>query len=114
MTQYVQRQAEPKNGFGIAALCLAIPGLVFGLVPLTGFLAAVCGGLALIFGLLGYGRAKRGQASNRKMSVISSILGATAVALGIWGMTIVFDTVEEIDKEFDRIGTELNESIDIE
>ena len=37
--------AAPRNGFSITALALALSGLVFGLVPFTGFLALMLGAL---------------------------------------------------------------------
>ncbi len=98
---------QQRNGFGITALCLAIAGLVFGLVPLTGFIAVILGALALLFGLLGLGRVRRREATNKKMAITASILGAGALALGVWGVTIVFNTVEEVDKEFQQIEQEM-------
>lgn len=91
-----RQQAAPRNGFGITALCLALAGLVLGLVPFTGFLAAILGALALLFGLLGLGRVRKGVATNKKMSIFGAVLGAGALALGIWGMTIVFGAVDDL------------------
>lgn len=109
MAQHIQ---EPKNGFGIAALCLAVSGLVFGLVPLTGFLALICGALAVIFGLLGRGRAKRKVASNKKMSTFSTILGVGAIGLGILGMSIVFNAVDELDRELKMVDEEISNQLE--
>lgn len=106
------RRAEPKNGFGIAALCLAASGLVFGLIPLTGFIALICGVLAVIFGLLGRGRAKRKVATNKKMATASTILGVGAIGLGILGMSIVFNTVDELDKELKKTGEEISSQLE--
>lgn len=106
------RRVEPKNGFGIAALCLAIPGLVFGLVPLTGFIALICGALAVIFGLLGHGRARRKVATNKGMAITSTILGVGAIGLGILGMSIVFNTVDELDKELKKTGEEISSQLE--
>lgn len=108
----VQHTQEPKNGFGIAALCLAVSGLVFGLVPLTGFVALICGALAVIFGLLGRGRAKRKVASNKKMSTFSTILGVGAVGLGILGMSIVFNAVDELDRELKMVDEEISSQLE--
>lgn len=109
MTTHVQ---EPKNSFGIAALCLAITGLVFGLVPLTGFIALICGALAVIFGLLGRGRAKRKVATNKKMATASAILGVGAIGLGILGMSIVFNAVDELDRELKVIDEEISNQLE--
>lgn len=95
---------EPRNGFGITALVLAIIGLVFGIVPLTGFLAAILGALAILFGLLGLGRVRRGRATNKVMSWIGTLLGIGALALGIWGMVIVFSGLNELGNELEEIG----------
>src|SRR5690606_10626059 len=64
-----------RNGFGITALVLALVGAVFGIVPLTGFIALILGGLAVVFGLLGIARTRKGIATNRVMSIISTVLG---------------------------------------
>lgn len=96
--------SEPRNGFGIAALALAIVGLVFGLIPLTGFLALILGAIAVLFGLLGFGRVRKGIASNKVMSLAGTALGAVAVVLGIWGMTIVFGAVDDLASEFESLG----------
>lgn len=106
------RRVEPKNGFGIAALCLAIPGLVFGLVPLTGFIALICGALAVIFGLLGHGRARRKVATNKGMAITSTILGVGAIGLGILGMSIVFNAVDELDNELKKTGEEITSQLE--
>jgi hypothetical protein len=86
----------PRNGFGITALCLALAGLVFGLVPFTGFIALILGAMAVLFGLLGLSRVAKGLANNRKMSIVGTVLGAGAVALGIWGIVIVFNAVDDL------------------
>lgn len=96
-------QATEKNGFGITALCLAIPGLVFGFIPLTGFVALILGALALIFGLLGVARVRKGMATNRVMSWVGTILAVGAIALGIWGITIVFQATDQFVRDMDRI-----------
>ncbi|WP_185981596.1 DUF4352 domain-containing protein [Skermania sp. ID1734] len=94
-----------RNGFGITALVLAIIGLVFGLVPLTGFIALILGLLAILFGVLGFGRVRRGIASNRVMSGFGIGIGAVATALGVWGMTIFFNAVDDISHAFDDVGS---------
>jgi hypothetical protein len=41
------------------------------------------------FGLLGFSRARRGVATNKKMALFGTIAGLIAGALGIWGLVIV-------------------------
>jgi hypothetical protein len=80
-------QPAPRNGFGVTGL-----GLVFGLVPFTGFLALILVLLAVLFGLLGWSRARRGTATNRTMTVLGTVLGIGSIG-------ILFGAVEELGKD---------------
>ena len=90
--------SPPTNGMAVAALVLGIVGVVLGLVPLTGFIALICGILGLIFGFAGYGRAKKG-APHKTMAIWGIVLGGAALVLGIIGLTIVADVVEDLDRQ---------------
>ncbi|WP_228031631.1 DUF4190 domain-containing protein, partial [Streptomyces phyllanthi] len=71
---------EPSNGMGIASLSLGIIGAVlFCLWPL----AIVLGALALIFGVIGHGKARRGEATNPGQALAGMICGAVGIALGL-------------------------------
>lgn len=99
---------SPTNGLAVAALVLGIIGVVFGLLPLTFFIALVCGVLALIFGALGWRKANRG--SGRKgMAIAGFILGLAGLGLGIAGIVIVDDAVTELDRQLQEIETEFGE-----
>lgn len=89
----------PANGLGIAAMVLGIIGVVafcmWGLGVLLGL-------LALIFGIVGHGRAKRGEATNSGMALAGIILGAVSIVFGalflgflIWGVS----QAEDRDRE---------------
>ncbi|MFD0308524.1 DUF4190 domain-containing protein [Streptomyces sp. NPDC127119] len=70
----------PSNGLGTASLVLGIVAAVgFCLWPV----ALVCGILAVIFGAIGRGRARRGQATNAGQALAGIICGAVGVALGV-------------------------------
>lgn len=86
-------QPNTHRGLAIAALVLGIAGIVFGLVPITFFLALAGGTLAIIFGALGrrHGMGKWGLA-----------LGIVAVALGIWGATIVNKAASDLQNYNDQ------------
>ncbi|MGW1605389.1 DUF4190 domain-containing protein [Streptomyces eurythermus] len=79
-------QAPPSNGMGTASL-------VLGILSDVGFLAwplaLVLGILAIIFGALGRGKAKRGEATNPGVALAGLICGATGVVL----VLIVFAVV---------------------
>lgn len=68
----------PKNGLGTAALVLGIIGVV---LSWTVYLGVILGALAIIFGGIGLGRAKRGEATNRGSAMAGLVLGIVAIAL---------------------------------
>jgi hypothetical protein len=69
---------ERRNGFGIAALVLGIVGVLLFWTALGGI---VLGLLAVIFGVLGFRRGRRGVATNGTMAVIGAVLGALALVV---------------------------------
>lgn len=95
--------AAPRNGVGIAALCLGIVGILFGLVPFTGFIAFALGAIGLILGLVGLARARKKVATNRKTAISGTVLSVIAIALGIWGMVIVFTGLNQLAEELNSI-----------
>lgn len=93
----------PRNGLGIAALCLGVVGILFGLVPFTGFIAFGLGAIGLILGLVGLGRARKRVATNLKTAISGTVLSALAVALGIWGMVILFTGLNQLAEDLNAI-----------
>ncbi|MGW7792261.1 MULTISPECIES: DUF4190 domain-containing protein [Streptomyces] len=71
-------QPPPSNGMGTASL-------VLGIISAVGFLmwpvALVLGILALIFGGIGHGRARRGEATNPGVALAGIICGAAGIVL---------------------------------
>lgn len=96
---------EPKNGLGLTALILGLVGLLFGTVPLTGFIAVGLGITGLALGLAGLGRIRHRRATNKKTTITGVIASAAAVAVGIWGITIVFGAFDQLDKDLSSLGT---------
>ena len=70
--------AGPRNGMGTAAL---VCGIVAIPLDLTFYGGVILGILAIIFGGVGLGRAKRGEATNRGAAMAGLILGIVALAL---------------------------------
>lgn len=95
---------QARNGFGVAALVLALVGLVFTLVPITGFIALILGIIAIVFGLVGWGRARRGIATNRKMNHFGTGIGVITAVLGIVGMVMFFNAMSEFGRDMERLG----------
>jgi hypothetical protein len=86
----------PKNGPGLAAAIIAPIGILFGLIPLTGFIAVICGLVAVPLALVGWSRYRYRRASNGRTTVFGLIVGIGALALGIWGISIVFGATNQL------------------
>lgn len=92
-----------RNGFGITALCLAVPGILFGFVPITGFVAIILGALALIFGLLGVSRVRNGLADNKKMSWIATALAVLSLVMGVIATVMFVRITNDFVEDMNRI-----------
>jgi hypothetical protein len=88
-----------RNGLGLAAAIIAPVGILFGLVPLTGFIAVICALVAIPLALAGWSRVRRGRATNGKTAMAGLVLGAGAFVLGVWGITIVFGAVDRLAED---------------
>lgn len=68
----------PRNGRGVAALVLGILALLTSITVVGGILFGV---LALVFGVLGRGRARRQEATNGGMATAGIVLGLLGLLL---------------------------------
>ena len=96
---YVERQA---NGMAVASLVLGIVGAVFGLIPLTFFIALICGVLALIFGAIAWKKANAG-AGRKGMAIAGFILGLVAVGLAFVGIFIIDQAVTDLEENLNNL-----------
>ncbi|MEU5773049.1 DUF4190 domain-containing protein [Streptomyces venezuelae] len=89
-----------RNGLGVASLVLGIIGVLCGLVPLLFWAAGILAVLALVFGCVGIGRARGGQADNKAVAIWGTSLGVVAAILAVVGLavtiTVVNDTVDDL------------------
>jgi hypothetical protein len=86
-----------RNGFGITAVALSLVGLVFCLMPITGFLGFALGLLALLFAVLAFGRMRRGQAT-KGLTITALVLAVVTAIAGFASMKMFFDIVDGIGK----------------
>lgn len=70
----------PKNGLGIAALVLAIVGLVLCWTVAGGIILGLC---AVIIGFVARGRVKRGEATNGGVAIAGVVLGIVAIVAAL-------------------------------
>jgi hypothetical protein len=96
----------PRNGFSITALVLALIGLVLGLVPFTSFIVLILGMLAVLFGVLGWSRARNGIATNATMAGLGTVFGVCAIVFGIWGLVATFNAVDQFRRDLQGIGSQ--------
>ena len=71
---------RPKNGIGTFALVVAVLGLAVCWSVLGGL---ALGAVAIVMGLIGRGRANRGQATNRTVATSGIALGALAIVVSL-------------------------------
>ncbi|MFF8379846.1 DUF4190 domain-containing protein [Streptomyces sp. NPDC015661] len=91
-----------RNGLGTAALILGIIGTISGFIPLFFWLAGILGLIALILGLVGKGRVKRGEANNKGVALTGVILGLASLILSVVGLVIVVTAVSDVADELDK------------
>ena len=70
----------PRNGLGIAALVIAIIGLVFCWTVAGG---VILGLTAVIIGFVAQGRVKRGEATNGGVAIAGIVLGFLAIIVSL-------------------------------
>ncbi|MGD6744999.1 DUF4190 domain-containing protein [Streptomyces sp. BH106] len=105
--QYPPFQQQPprqvaRNGLGTAALILGVIGALSGLIPLLFWLAGILGVIALILGLTGRGRAKRGEATNKGVALTGTILGLAAMGLAVFGAYTTFKAADDLVDELNK------------
>ncbi|MFP4634905.1 MAG: DUF2510 domain-containing protein [Nitriliruptoraceae bacterium] len=76
-----------SSGLAVAALIIGILSLLVGLIPFIGLLGVVGGIIALILGLVGRSKAKRGQASGGGMALAGAVIGVIGMLVAI-GITV--------------------------
>jgi hypothetical protein len=97
--QQYQYQPAPQqlgSGLQVTAIVAGIFGIIFGLIPLTFFLAWAFGLVALVVGIMAYRRAKRVGVKQGRAGIV---MGAIALVLGIIGVVIVSDAFDDLDDD---------------
>ena len=83
----------PRNGLGIAALVIAIIGLVFCWTVAGG---VILGLTAVIIGFVAQGRVKRGEATNGGVAIAGIVLGFLAIIVSLVFIPIWIGVFEEV------------------
>ena len=77
----------------VAALVLGALALLFGVIPVTFFMAWLLGTAALIFGLVARRRPVR-----TAMATWGALLGLAAIAMGVVGLVILWDAFDDLEE----------------
>lgn len=93
----------PANGLGTASLVLGILALC--LICMWGIPSIILGVLALIFGILGRKRVRRGEANNSGQALAGIILGSVGLVLGAAFLTFMIWVVVAHPEEFEDEST---------
>lgn len=101
-----------KNGFGLASLILGIVGLLFCLMPITGFIGFILGVIGLALGFAGISRCRKNKATNKKTAISGTIVSALSAIFGIVGIVMFFTAVDQLGDDLDEIGTNLQDYSD--
>lgn len=89
---WAQLPMQPSNGMGVTSLVLGIvAAAIFCLWPI----AIIVGILAIIFGAIGRGKAKRGEATNPGQALAGLICGIVGVVLGLALLIVVIATAAD-------------------
>lgn len=83
----------PKNGLGIAALVLAIVGLVLCWTVAGGVILGLC---AVIIGFVARGRVKRGEATNGGIAVAGIALGFVSIVAALVFIPIYIGLFDQV------------------
>lgn len=83
-------QTAPKNGLGLASLIVAIISL------LTVFGGLVLGIVAVVLGVIGRGRAKRGEATNGGVALAGIVLGALSILVSIAAIVLTVQFAKDV------------------
>lgn len=84
---------RPRNGWGTAALVLAVAALLIGLVPVAGDVVALAVSVAAIgCGVRGFLRAEDGLATNPGTALAGALLGLVAALLSLLSLLSLLTT----------------------
>jgi hypothetical protein len=94
---------KPKNGLGTAGMVLGIIGVVLSLFVVLFWISGPLGILALIFGIVGLGRVKKGEATNKGAAITGLVLGIVATLISAFFLVSTVIFVDAVSDEIDKL-----------
>jgi hypothetical protein len=80
------QQQQPSNGVAIGGMVTGIVGLVFGWVPVAGF---ILGAVAVVLSGVGIRNANKNNASGRGMAIAGLVCGILALLFGLFWILVI-------------------------
>lgn len=102
---------SPSNGLGIAALVFGILALLFAWIPYVNIVSMVLAVVGIVVGILALRKVKRGEATNRKMSLAGIALSVVALVLSL---VITIAVTAFIGQNIDQIADCTNPNLSAE
>ncbi|MFE0647555.1 DUF4190 domain-containing protein [Streptomyces sp. NPDC059534] len=93
-----------RTGLGVGALVVGVVGLVFGVIPFLFWLGGIMGVLALVLGIVGHGRAHRGEATDRGQAVAGIVLGIVTIVVSATWLVVLVWASNAVDRVDERVG----------
>ncbi|WP_030672571.1 DUF4190 domain-containing protein [Streptomyces rimosus] len=97
----------PRNGIGITALVLGIVSLVLGVLVILFWMTWLPGLLAVIFGIIGMRRDRKGLATNGTVAMVGTVLGglglAVSIACGVAAAVVAKKAVDETRAQVKKV-----------
>lgn len=90
---YTPPPTGPRNGLGVAALVIAIVGLVSSFTVAGGIILGI---VAVVIGFAARGRVRRGEANNGGVALAGIILGFIAIIIGLVFIVIYVYAFKEV------------------
>ncbi|WP_354644564.1 DUF4190 domain-containing protein [Kitasatospora camelliae] len=96
---YPMAAPQPRNGLGVAAMVLGIVGTVLSLTIILFWMSWIPALLAVIFGAVGLGYVRKGQATNKAMALSGVILGIAGLLVSVGTGAVVATRVHAVNEE---------------
>ncbi|MER5390629.1 MmpS family transport accessory protein [Saccharopolyspora sp. NPDC002686] len=95
--------AQPRNGFGTTGFVLGLVGLIFSFIPIIGVIAWPLVILGLIFGILGFNRARKGVATNSGLAITGIVLSAIGLVVCIVWAAAFGKAADDINRNMQQL-----------
>jgi hypothetical protein len=104
-TQVAPAPLAPRNGLGTAGFVLGLLGLIFSPIPFIGVVAWPLVILGLIFSLLGFSRARKGQATNQGLAITGIVVSIVGLVICILWVAVFSKAASDVNKQANEVVT---------